>query len=153
MGNEVLAGAPLAAVARAQSDGRTAAAGGLRDWTAKGSLAAEELDRALFVLPIGQLSPILESNTGYHIIRVIDRQDATRTPFPDAQDEIRKKIQQERSDQKAQEYLAKVQRLYPPWTIFDDVKERKPKSPATPTPTAIEPNWVRHAVPDTPKRR
>ncbi len=122
MGNQVvIAGRPLAEVAKAQSDGMTAAAGGLRDWTTKGSLAAEEIDRALFVLRIGQLSPILEGPTGYYIIRVVERQDATHTPFAAAQDEVRKKIEGERTAKKKQEYLAKVLRLYPPWTIFDEV--------------------------------
>jgi hypothetical protein len=66
MGNQVLAGTPLAQVAKAQSDGPTASDGGLHDWTRKGSLVAEQLDRALFGLPIGQLSPILESATSFH---------------------------------------------------------------------------------------
>jgi parvulin-like peptidyl-prolyl isomerase len=123
MGNQVvLGGRPLAEVARAQSDGRTAANGGRHDWTTKGGLAAEELDRALFGLPVGQLSPILESESGLHIVRVVERQDAMRTSFPQAQDEIRKQIKKERSQKKAQDYLAKVQRLYPPWTIFDEVR-------------------------------
>jgi hypothetical protein len=121
MGNLVaLAGRPLAEVARAQSDGLTAADGGLRDWTTKGSLVAEELDRTLFTWPVGQLSPILESPSGFHIIRVLERQEATRTSFPEAQDEIRRRIKQERSARKAEQYLAEVRQLYPPWTIFDE---------------------------------
>ena len=121
MGNQVVvAGRPLAEVACAQSDGATAAEGGLRDWTTKGSLVAEELDRALFTQPVGQPSPtILETANGLHIIRVLERQEATRTSFPEAQEQIRKQIKQERSAKKAQEYMAKMQRLYPPWTIFD----------------------------------
>ena len=67
MGNQVFAGAPFAEVAKAGSDGVTAAAGGQRDWTNKGSLACQELDRALFGLPVGQLSPIIEGPTGFHI--------------------------------------------------------------------------------------
>ena len=79
MGNEVaLAGRPLAEVAKARSDGPTAADGGARDWTNQGSLAAEQLDRALFALPPGRLSPILESKTGLHIIRVLEREGLTR---------------------------------------------------------------------------
>ncbi len=124
MGTQVLAGAPLAAVAKAQSDGPTAFNGGLRDWTTKGSLVAENLDRALFGLPIGQLSPILESNSGFHIIRVVERQDATRTPFADAQNDVKKMIRQERSNKKYKEYMAKMARLYPAWTIFDDDASR-----------------------------
>ncbi|MGD0900199.1 MAG: peptidyl-prolyl cis-trans isomerase, partial [Thermoguttaceae bacterium] len=119
MGNQVLAGASLADVARARSDGPTAAKGGLRDWTSKGSLVSEELDRALFSLPVGQLSPILESSTGYHILRVVARQEAGRTPFADAQKEIRKKIEQERTQKQYREYIVKIQKEFPVWTIFD----------------------------------
>ena len=46
-------GAPFAAVAQAGSDGVEAPNGGRRDWTVKGSLACQELDQALFGLPIG----------------------------------------------------------------------------------------------------
>ena len=82
MGNQVLAGKPLAQVAKAQSDGPTADQGGLRDWTGKGSLVAQQLDLALFGLPVGQLSPILESESGYHIIRVVERRECRASRFP-----------------------------------------------------------------------
>ena len=91
MGNQVMAGTPLAQVAKAQSDGSTASSGGLHDWTGKGSLVAEQLDRALFGLPIGQLSPILESTTSLHIIRVVDRRDSTRKSYSATQEDIRRR--------------------------------------------------------------
>ena len=65
LGNQVvLAGAPLAEVARRGSGGPTASEGGQRRWTTKGSLVCKELDRALFSLPVGQLSPIIEGPNG-----------------------------------------------------------------------------------------
>lgn len=120
MGNQLLAGAPLAQVAKSQSDGATASEGGARDWTSRGSLACQEMDRALFGLPLGQLSPIIESPTGLHIIRVVERQDIARTPFHAAQVEIRKKIQQERTNKQYQEYVTRLQGQFPIWTIFDE---------------------------------
>ena len=51
MGNQVVAGAPLAQVAKRDSDGFTASNGGQSRWTSKGALAAEALDAALFNLP------------------------------------------------------------------------------------------------------
>ena len=120
MGNQVLAGVPPADVAKAASDGLTAAKGGLCDWTTKGSLVAQQLDSALFGLPIGHWSPILEGPTGYHIIRVVERQEATRTPFLAAQKEVREKIRDDRSKKQYQEYLARIQQQFPVWTIFDN---------------------------------
>ena len=125
MGNQVLAGAPLGDVARARSEGPTAERGGLRDWTNQGSLACEELDRALFALPLGELSKIIQSKTGYHIIRVVERQPARRIPFLEAQKEVREKIRQERFREQYRAYLDKLQKQFPVWTIFD-ATARKP---------------------------
>ena len=61
MGNRVIAGASLADVAKSASEGPTAPQGGQRDWTHPGSLSSDALDHAIFSLPVGQLSQILES--------------------------------------------------------------------------------------------
>lgn len=122
MGNEVvLGGAPLWAVAKRSSQGFTASQGGQHDWTTQGSLASEALDRALFELPIGQLSPIIEDETGYHIIRVLERHPAGRTPFTEVQKEIKKKLQEEKRKAAFAEYVARLRREIPVWTIYDHV--------------------------------
>ncbi len=120
MGNQVLAGAALAQVARVGSDGATASEGGQRDWTTKGSLVSEVFDRALFALPVGRLSPILESDRGFYIIRVTEREDAHRVPFLEAQVEIEKKIRRQRTRKEMQTYLARLKDTIPVWTVFDD---------------------------------
>jgi parvulin-like peptidyl-prolyl isomerase len=135
MGNQVLDGASLADVARAQSQGATASEGGFWDWTTRGSLAAAVLDRAIFGdgvrpgLPVGTLSPILEEPQSLHIIRVIERQESRRTPFLEAQVEIKKKIREEREAKAKQEYLAKLRRETPIWTGFDTAVTAKPPDP------------------------
>ncbi len=120
MGNQVAAGMPWAQVAATQSSGSTASEGGQRDWTPQDSLANEVVDRALFSLPVRQLSPILESENGFHIVRVIEREEAYRTPFTDAQVKIKKKIQQGRTKEQLQAYIAKLRKTIPVWTIYDD---------------------------------
>ncbi len=120
MGNEVLRGVPFSEVAKAKSEGPTAIQGGLRDWTSQGSLTSEVLDRALFTLPVGQLSPILEEDKVMHIVRVIERQEAQRTPFTEAQVEIREKIRKAREAVAREAYLARLRREIPVWTAFDD---------------------------------
>jgi parvulin-like peptidyl-prolyl isomerase len=123
MGNQVLQGKPFAEVARKQSEGPTAASGGQREWTSQGSLVSTELDRALFALPVGQMSQIIEDKTGFHIIRVQERKSPDRTPFLEAQVEIRKKIKDERRNNEMQQYLAKIHREIPVWTVFDSVAQ------------------------------
>lgn len=124
LGNQVLLGAPFGEVAKARSDGLSASKGGLRDWTTKGSLVCEELDRALFALPIGQLSPIIEDRNGYHIVRVVERQDASRTPFSEAQKEVHDKIKKERSAKAYKEFIERLQKQFPIWTVFDDTAKK-----------------------------
>lgn len=121
MGNRVLAGTPFAEVAKAGSAGATAGQGGQRDWTSKDSLVSEALNQALFGLPVGSLSPILEDAQGFHIIRVLERKEAGRTPFLEAQVGIREKIREQRRRGKVDEYLARLKQEIPVWTVFDEV--------------------------------
>lgn len=120
MGNQVWAGTPWAEVAKAGSDGLAAADGGRCRWTSQGALACQQLDAALFTLPVGQLSPIIESTKGYHIIRVTDRELEVVKPFLQAQVDIKKKIADQRSQKQFREYLAKLQARTPVWNIFED---------------------------------
>ncbi|MGA2030804.1 MAG: peptidyl-prolyl cis-trans isomerase [Thermoguttaceae bacterium] len=129
LGNQVLmAGAPLAEVAKRGSDGSTAGDGGAYPWTSKGSLACEELDRALFALPVGQLSPIIEGAAGFHILRVTEREEITRKPFAAAQVEIKDKIRNERTKKQLQEYVTRLRKDFPVWTILDEPGAVRPAS-------------------------
>jgi hypothetical protein len=120
MGNEVLAGRPFAEVAKGRSEGPTAAAGGAFDWTTQGSLAAQKLNEAIFSLPVGELSAIIEDGEAVHIVRVLERQEAGRTSFIEAQVGIRKQLLEERRRTGVDEYLAKLRARTPVWTVFDD---------------------------------
>jgi parvulin-like peptidyl-prolyl isomerase len=120
MGNQVLRGADLAAVARKFSHDPAAINGGLHEWTSQGSLVSEVLDQAIFSLPLQRLSQKLEDDQGFHIIRVLDREDAGRVEFVDAQDEIREILREKQRKQKMQEYLEGLRDKTYIWTIFDD---------------------------------
>jgi hypothetical protein len=119
MGNEVLAGRPFAEVARGRSEGPTAQSGGAFDWTGKGSLASKPLDEAIFSLPVGELSTILEDESALHIVRVTERRDSGRTPFLEAQVQIRQTLREERRRKQQESYLAKLRDQTPIWTVFD----------------------------------
>ena len=119
MGNQVLDGRSLADVARESSHGLTASKGGQRDWTTKGSLTSTVLDEALFTIPPKTLSRVIEDQQGFHIIRVIERRDAGRVPFEEAQVEIRDKIKEQRRNDQIQDYLARITQEVKVATIFD----------------------------------
>jgi hypothetical protein len=120
MGNEVLAGRPFDEVAKSRSEGPTASGGGGFDWTSKGSLASTTLDQAIFSLPIDQLSAIIEDGEQLHIVRVVERQDAGRIPFTEAQVGIRDTLIADRRQEATDAYLEKIRQRTPVWTVFDD---------------------------------
>ncbi|RIK79774.1 MAG: hypothetical protein DCC67_10085 [Planctomycetota bacterium] len=128
MGNEVwgkaaanpsLRGPVFGEIAKARSHGFTASEGGLHDWTTLGALKCEELNAALATLAIGQMSNRIESETGFHIVRVLERKAAGRKPFTEAQAEIVETLQAEQKEALHQAQLAKIRRNARVWTIFD----------------------------------
>jgi parvulin-like peptidyl-prolyl isomerase len=86
-GQNVLArlrsGARFTTLAQSVSiDSSTRADGGDLGWFTRGtgSVVWNEVEDAAFALKAGQLSPIIHSPIGYHIIKVVDRQTRALTP-------------------------------------------------------------------------
>jgi parvulin-like peptidyl-prolyl isomerase len=145
MGNEVMKGKPFADVARSRSEGPTAATGGSYEWTTKGSLVSKVVDEAVFTMPVGQLSAILDDGSALHILRVTERNDAGRTPFIEAQVGIRNQLQDERRKREMEEYLTTVRDRTPVWTIFDADTDGGPTQAGAQagTQTASQPRTTR----------
>ena len=113
IGNQIVYGANLAAVAKKSSHGFLASEGGQHDWTTKGALVLKEVDEAIFSLPVGELSDIIESRDGYHVIRVIERTEAKTKPFLEAQVEIKQRIESENRKQAFDKHVAKLKQEIP----------------------------------------
>jgi len=120
MGNQVLWGAPLAAVARRSEQGLQSQDGGMHDWTSKGSLRSEALDRAIFTLPAGRLSQVIADETGCHIVRVVERHGAGRISFHESQQEIKEEIRKKNRRSAVDKYVAQVRENTRVWSIFND---------------------------------
>ncbi len=133
----VVRGANFADVARARSQGPTAPIGGQYDWTTEGSLASDALDRAIFSLPIGRMSQILDDGRGptISIVRVIERTEAGREPFTEVQASIKDKLKNahsEKDKQKLHDYVEKLRVETPIWTIYDDEAKEETAGKAAP---------------------
>ena len=113
LGNQVIYGASLKEIAKKESDGFRASDGGQHDWTGKGALVLKEIDKAIFDLPVGELSDIIESRDGYHIVRVIERNEASYTPFTEAQLEIKKRIKNDKLNAAFEKHLESVKERIP----------------------------------------
>ena len=123
MGNSVLRGTPLEVVVRRESQGANAHDGGQYDWTTKGSLVSTVIDEAIFSLPVGKLSRILEDDKGFHIVRVLERKDAGCVPFQQTQREIRETLKDQHRDTRVKEYLEGLQRDTYVWNYFDQAND------------------------------
>lgn len=135
LARQVYAGASLAEIAKAHSDAASSTGGGLNDWTKQGSIKCEPLDQALFHLPIGVLSQVIDDGRGYVVVRVVERKEAGTTSFQEAQGGILKNIRTEREkkarDKTLLEFLQKHQSRA--WTIYDEqpVNARRPEKKMT----------------------
>ncbi len=54
------------------------------------------------------MSQIIESDTGFHIVRVVERKDAGRKPFTEVQVKIREKLKDDRLHAAQDKYLAQL---------------------------------------------
>ena len=132
MGNQVFGRASsFEEVAKAQSHGTSAPEGGVHDWTNQDSLASKALNKAIFSLPIGALSRIIADDRGFHIIRVIERIDAGKKPFFEAQVEIKKTIVNQRRKEAVAAFAKRIKTSTAVWTIFDDAEQLtdRPRGP------------------------
>lgn len=126
MGNEVLGGAPFSAVAKRSSNGARANSGGLHDWTTQGSLMSEKIDEAIFTIPIGKMSRIIEDNSGFHIVRVIERHNSGRIPFTEAQQGIAANIRKTWLQTDIKKYVDRLRAGSYIWTVFDEQRPIRP---------------------------
>jgi parvulin-like peptidyl-prolyl isomerase len=110
MGNKVVYGAPLADIAAQYSQHSGPKDGGDQGWITQGSLAAKSLDQAIFEIPLNELSEIIETPYGFHIVRVLERNEAGQKPFRDAQVEIKRKLVQAKKEKRFEEYVTKLRR-------------------------------------------
>ena len=120
MGREAYFGGSMQAVARQSSLEPFASRGGLHEWTSKGALASDPIDQQVFSIPLNAMSEIIEDQDGYHIIRVLDRQDAGITPVSEVQDSIRGIIRKEKIAESQRQVLDQMQVMVPVWSLFPE---------------------------------
>ncbi len=68
-------------------DSTSAANGGDLGYISEGQMV-EEFDKALFALDVGEVSGIVETQYGFHIIKVYDRQDEQIQKFDEVEEQI-----------------------------------------------------------------
>ena len=121
---QIKSGADFAELAKANSSCPSSAKGGDLDFFKRDRMVPA-FAKAAFKLKVGQVSDIVETKFGYHIIKVTDRKNDT---FEQAKDDLIASLKAKKQSELAEEYIgslkAKAKIVYPPG--------KEPKAPARP---------------------
>jgi len=104
---ELVAGADFAELAREYSTGPTGPAGGDLGWFGRGEMVAP-FEEAAFALEIGEISEVVETEFGFHIILLTDRRDAFEPELSDVIDQVRADVEGEILDERMQTWFNAV---------------------------------------------
>jgi len=97
-------GADFAELAKSHSFCPMAPRGGDLGFFPRGE-TTPAFENVAFELEIGQISDIVETEYGYHIIKATDHKDASTASFEQAKDDIIKQLTQKKQSELAEEYI------------------------------------------------
>ena len=105
LSKELAGGADFAALAKANSTCPSSQQGGDLGFFAKGQMVPE-FEKAVFVLKPGEISPVVETKYGYHIIRFTEKKEAGISAFKDVKANIEEFLKGQKINEAIQKYLA-----------------------------------------------
>lgn len=108
--SQLQSGAPFANLARERSKDATASNGGQLGWVQRGQLVKEFEDAAFAIAGKGALSGVVQTQFGYHVIRLEDTRLRPKTDFEQAKEQIRQVVTQQKKQQLTTEWLAELKK-------------------------------------------
>jgi peptidyl-prolyl cis-trans isomerase C len=107
--NAVLAkakkGEDFATLAQEYSEGPTKDKGGDLGYFGRGKML-KPFEDAAFQLKVGEVSDLVRTRFGYHIIKVEDRKAAKRLSYDEAKDQVKQRVTEERATALYRDYIA-----------------------------------------------
>jgi peptidyl-prolyl cis-trans isomerase C len=101
---QVKEGGDFAALAKENSTCRSAAEGGDLGLFARGSMV-KPFEEAAFALKPGEVSDVVETQFGYHIIKVTEHRDPNTVSFEGARNDITKRLTQQKKNEFVRKYI------------------------------------------------
>jgi len=101
---EILEGADFGEMARQYSEGPNRKDGGDAGYFKKGELMPE-IEKASFSLPVAEASPIIQTDIGFLLIRVTEREEGNRIPFEKVKEAIRQDLVKEAYLKRMEEWI------------------------------------------------
>lgn len=100
-------GADFGKVAEAHSEDHHAANGGDLGYVGRGDLA-RTIDEVVFALKPGDLSPVIETEIGYHIFKVEDRKEGKKRTLDESRKEIQEILFRKNTQKRFQEWMKEL---------------------------------------------
>ncbi len=69
-----------------------------------------EVEAIAFSLPLGQVSEVIKSSLGFHIVMVVDKRGAGLKPIAAVREEIKAKIEDEKLDKRYEEWITSIRK-------------------------------------------
>lgn len=107
--NKLKEGEDFAALAKEYSQGPSSTKGGDLGYFSRGQMV-KPFETAAFALKPGEISDIVETRFGYHIIRVIDKKPPTIIPYEDARERIAQYLKNRRVQQQLNQYVDELKK-------------------------------------------
>ena len=105
--DRVARGADFTQIAEKYSEGSTAKDGGALGTFQHGQLD-KQLEDAVFAMNKGQVSDVIETKTGFEILKVMDHYQAGLQPLSKVQDQIQNKLYMQKMEPAMRDYLAQL---------------------------------------------
>lgn len=106
---QLYAGGDFAGLAKQYSEDTKAEKGGDLGYIYRGDLI-QVLDEAVFKLAEGEISPILETELGYHIFKLEEKVESTVKPLDEVRDEINERLYREKSTKRFKEWISNLKK-------------------------------------------
>jgi peptidyl-prolyl cis-trans isomerase C len=104
---QIKGGADFAALAKQYSNDGSAQAGGDLGFFPRGQMV-KPFEDAAFALKAGEVSGLVESEFGYHIIKAAEHRPARTVPLAEVSDRIAQALRQQKQQQLAQEFVQQL---------------------------------------------
>lgn len=104
-----VAGEDFAALAIELSEGPNASKGGDLGFTARGQMV-EEFDEAVWALEAGEISDVVESYLGFHVIKVEEIEIGPIVPFDEARPAVEDLLRQQRTGEVISELVSELKK-------------------------------------------
>ena len=106
---KILAGADFAALAESESSCPSKEAGGDLGVFAKGELI-HEFETPVAALKVGEISPVVETSDGYHVLKLTSRTAASASKLSEVKEKIATYLKQTRAQQAIDEYVGALKK-------------------------------------------